>query len=101
MLETRGAVSLAAFFKSPADFLSNDGVLLAASTERFLEMSVKAAAAHIEGIAKILNAKIGLKAQGVDQVKESEGSWLKMAKAFLKISRWRVTVRSSAWRRAT
>jgi len=96
LLEPASAISAPALLKARFYLLGQHFVLQAAQAPSFESVVVEPAAAEPKGPAQF-SATIAVRRvmESLSHLVELLGSWPKMAKAFFKMSRWRLTAANS------
>jgi len=101
LLNPSATVSATTSQEEHTDLFTELGVLFGPSTCFFVPVSVKTARAHLQRLTEFLHRMAILSTHLFDQFEALEFSCPKMAKAFFKMSRCRLTVSNSRRRCAT
>ena len=87
LAQSWSAVGLAALAESRRDLGGEQLVLLAARTVIFSKVVVESTATDLQSLTELLEGEFALSEEEFDQRVNGGGSWLKMPKAFFKMSR--------------
>jgi hypothetical protein len=87
LAQSWSAVGLAALAESRRDLGGEQLVLLAARTVIFSKVVVESTATDLQSLTELLEGEFALSEEEFDQRVKGGGSWLKMPKAFFKMSR--------------